>query len=114
MVWCTIAAITPGDVGREEDVTHLKIREQAEHVKEELAGVAGSLTYTLTRTVYDALLASLSHLVVESRTVFSSKGTGIKHFYNFKLFFLQICNQSLAGARFYMLEFLVTWLFILT
>jgi len=69
---CIIAVTTPEDVGREKDVTHLKIREHAEHVKEELAGVAGSLTFTLTLTVYDALHASLSHLVVESRTVFSS------------------------------------------
>ena len=66
MVWCIIAVTTPGDIGREEDVTHLKIREQAEHVKEELAGVAGSLTFTLTLPVYYALNASLSHLVVES------------------------------------------------
>jgi len=66
---CIIAVTTPGDVGREKDVTHLKIREQAEHVKEELAGVAGSLTFTLTLTLYDAIHAFLSHLVVDSGTV---------------------------------------------
>jgi len=48
---CVIAVTTPGDVGREKDVAHLRIREQAEHVKEELAGVAGNLIFTLTLSV---------------------------------------------------------------
>ena len=57
---CVIAvsATTAGDIGHEEDLTHLKIREQAERVKEELAGVAGSLTQ---------LLKQLKHCVMSLR-----------------------------------------------
>jgi len=110
---CTIAVTTPGDVGREEDVTHLKIREHAEHVKEELAGVAGRLTFTLTLTVYDALDASLSHLVGETQTVFFiEKGNWNQTFFITLNCFLQICHQSLAGAGFYMLDFILSHLVV--
>jgi len=44
-----VSATTAGDIGHEEDLTHLKIRQHAEHVKEELAGVADSLTGSLTQ-----------------------------------------------------------------
>jgi len=43
---CKIAfsATTAGDSQLEEDLIHLNIREQAENVKAELAGVAGNFT----------------------------------------------------------------------
>jgi len=91
---CVIAvsATTAGDIGHEKDLTHLKIREQAECVKEELARVAGSLTQLLQQLKH-CVMSLICYFIVENPTVDSSNLQENQIIGSNPDFSLQLCNR---------------------